>query len=49
MTESDIKYTLERLRALDAENEVVEFKEAKQDYGFLNTNTALLLNNMVTL
>lgn len=34
MTESEIKYTLERLRALDAENEVVEFKEAKQDYDF---------------
>ena len=34
MNETDIKSTLERLRDMSAENEVVEFKEAKRDYDF---------------
>ena len=34
MTEADIKNILERLRNLDVESEVVEFKEAKNDFDF---------------
>ncbi len=34
MTESELKYILQNLRSLTAENEVVEFKEAKNGYDF---------------
>lgn len=34
MTEAELKNTLARLRDMDAENEVVEFKEAKNDFDF---------------
>lgn len=35
MTESELQQMLNNLRNLDAENEIVEFKEAKNSYDFL--------------
>ncbi len=34
MTPVDLQYTLTQLRSLTAENEIVEFKEAKNTYDF---------------